>query len=210
MKHILIFEEFTDDTINKNNSEYDNYFNRYKLRSQMVAWDVPRSQYSNFNMVSKMIPNDHSILDYGCGLGDFIKHLNNKGITYSDYLGVDINTNFINTAKKSYPDNEFQLITSVDSINGNYDTVCVIGVFTWFITKDDFVKTINKLYELANKQVLITLLYKRGAYYNSKHDEYWESKYRKYDEQMFETLFPNMKFVFNSRNGNTILVKIIK
>ena len=47
------------------------------------------------------------VLEFGCGNGLLFE---NYGFDKSDYLGVDINSNFINMAKKDYPDNNFQLI----------------------------------------------------------------------------------------------------
>ena len=102
--------------------------------------------------------------------------------------------------------NNFQLIKNVNEIKGKWDSVCAIGVFTWFITKDDFIKTINKLYEVCNKQVLITCLY---DYYVSDSPSYWTSNYRKYNEELFKELFPefNIEFIHHE---NTMLVKIKK
>ena len=207
MNYIKLFEKFTEQTLKINNDTYNDYYNSNKKRSNMVAWDEPRSQIKNFTMVSKFINKDDSILYYGCGIGDFIKYLEkNKNI--SDYLGVDINDNFINRAKKDYPNNNFQVIKNVNDIRGKWDSVCAIGVFTWFITKDDFIKTINKLYEICNKQVLITCLY---DYYVSDTPEYWESKYRAYNANLLKSLFPNfnMEFIHHNKE-NTMLIKINK
>lgn len=205
MNYIKLFEEFTEETLSKNNYEYDNYFRNAKSRSNKVAWSEPRSQIKNFRLVSKFINENDSVLDYGCGIGDFIRYLDkNKNI--SDYLGIDINSNFINMAKKDYPNNNFQLIKNVNEIKGKWDSVCAIGVFTWFITKDDFIKTINKLYEVCNKQVLITCLYDDCV---SDSPSYWTSNYKEYNEKLFEELFPefNIEFIHHK---NTMLVKINK
>lgn len=105
-------------------------------------------------------------------------------------------------------DNNFQLIKNVNEIKGKWDSVCAIGVFTWFITKDDFIKTINKLYEVCNKQVLITCLY---DYYVSDSPSYWTSNYREYNEELFKELFPEFNIEFIHHNTeNTMLVKIKK
>ncbi len=207
MKYINLFEEFTDETLSKNNYEYDSYFRNAKSRSNKVAWGEPRSQIKNFNIVSKFINDGDSVLDYGCGIGDFVRYLDrNKNI--SNYLGVDINSNFINMAKKDYPDNNFQLIKDVNEIKGKWDSVCVIGVFTWFITKDDFINTINKLYDICNKQVLITCLFDDLV---SDNEKYWKSNYREYSQELFTELFPNFNIKFiHHKTSNTMLVKITK
>jgi cyclopropane fatty-acyl-phospholipid synthase-like methyltransferase len=207
MRYLNFFEEFTDQTLNINNDTYNDYLKRNsKSRSKMVAWEQPGSQIKNFRFTSKFINDNDSLLDYGCGVGDFIKYLK-KEKNISDYLGVDINDNFIKKAIEYYPDNKFQLIKSVDELNGKFDTVCAIGVFTWFITKDDFIKTINKLHEICNKQVLITCLY---SSFNFDSESYWESNYRYYNKELFENLFPNLDIEYKYLSDNTMLVKINK
>lgn len=202
---IKLYEEFTHDTINKNNFEYDNYLKYNKNRSGMVAWTAPRSQIKNFNLVGKHIEKG-SVLDFGCGIGDFSKYLKSKN-KLSKYLGVDINPNFIDIAKNSYNLN-FKSITDVSEITGNYDYVCAIGVFTWFITRDDFINTINRLYYLCNKSVLITCLEGTNVLCDDE-EWYWKSTYRYYNEELFNKLFPNYNITYNS-SGNTLLVKINK
>jgi cyclopropane fatty-acyl-phospholipid synthase-like methyltransferase len=213
LKYINLFEKFTEETLSKNNYEYNTFFKNAKSRSDKVAWSEPRSQIKNFNLVSKFINDGDSVLDYGCGIGDFVRYLDrNKNI--SNYLGVDINSNFINMAKKDYPDNNFQLIKDVNEIRGKWDSVCAIGVFTWFITKDDFIKTINKLYDICNKQVLITCLHNYSV---SDNESYWKSNYRRYSYELFKELFP--KFNIDFKLGpklkhhdapDTILIRITK
>ena len=233
MYKIKLFEEFKSSTLNINNSEYDNYYNTHKTkkRHDIVAWGVEGSQEKNFKLVSKYIKNNDSLLDYGCGIGDLISYLNTNNIEIKDYLGVDINNNFINMAKETYPDNNFKLINNVNQINGKWDIITAVGVFTWFIDRDDFIETINKLHDLSNKEVLITCLYgnefwdyddesdysfdDNGNYIYEEgelveNESYWEYQYRNYDENMFKYLFPNLKMEFDHNSSDTMLVRIIK
>jgi len=206
MKYLKsIFEKFDSETISSNNQKYLQYFNLYKTgkRSDIVAWNEEGSQDYNFKLVSDYIKPNDSILDYGCGIGDFIKWMKDKG-WYGEYLGVDINPEFIKNAENTYPDNKFQLIKSVDEIPGRYNTVCAIGVFTWYITKEEFIKTINKLYEMATDQLILTFLHKR---YVTSVD--WNSKYRYYNSGFFKELFPNWNVEHKIERGY-LLIRVIK
>jgi SAM-dependent methyltransferase len=216
MKHLKTFEKFGAKTLKSNNNEYNDYYNNWRVyndddisrsRKDAVAWSG-NSQLVNFKLVSKYIKSGESILDYGCGIGDFSKYLKQKNINLSEYLGVDINPNFIEIAKKSYQNENFQLISKVRDIKKSMDNICAIGVFTWFITKKDFIDCINYLYELCNKQILITCLYDKNAIIN------WTSKYRYYNEDIFRKIFPqyNIEFDFSSdtESSDTMLVRIIK
>lgn len=221
LKKIKLWEAFSRETLDTNINCYDGYLKNFKKhndRAKMVAWVKEESQLKNFKMVSSEISNGDSILDYGCGVGDFIKYLNENGKKISGYLGVDINSNYIDIAKESYPEYDFETINGTEDLSGKFDVVCAIGVFTWFITKDDFVKTINKLVDSANKKVVLTLLYGETPYsYNSsaevKVNRYWKSTYKKFDKDLFYKLFPNLEFEFyvdNYTSDGTIVVKIIK
>lgn len=207
---IRLFEEFKKTTLDKNISTYNDYYNTHKdgSRSNIVAWEADDSQIKNFKLVSKFIKNGDSVLDFGCGIGDFLMYLDESKINISDYMGVDINDNFISLAKETYSNNKFQHIKDIDNIKGKWDDVCVIGVFTWYIERDEFIETIYKLRDLANKQVLLTCLHDM---YVDDDEDYWESTYRYYNEEFFEKLFPDLKFEFDySPRGDTMLVRIIK
>lgn len=222
MKHLKrFFEDFTEDTLSTNNNTYDLYLKNNKKRSGKVAWIREGSQEDNFKLVSSHIENGDSLLDYGCGIGDLLSHLNKRRIQISDYLGVDINPNYIELANKKYEDREFKLISDIDQLSGNYDKVCAVGVFTWYISKEEFISTINKLYQICNKEVLLTLIYdyteRRVPYRVSRvsknlEEQYWSSRYRYYHPSLFLKLFPKLKdkFEFKVDKDNTLLVRIKK
>lgn len=205
-------EYFNTDTINFNNTEYKKYLNRSGgNRSSMVAWEVPQSQIKNFDMVSKFINNNDSLLDYGCGVGDFVKYLEeDKNINLSKYKGVDINDEFIKIAEETYPNKDFQVIKGVDDIEGKFDIVCAIGVFTWYITREDFINTINHLHSICNKRLILTCLYANKYTEVEDNDKYWSSKYRKYKINLFKKLFPNLKFKFKVNPEEDTLLVIIE
>jgi len=209
MNIIKLYEEFKKSTLKVNNSEYNQYYNNHKNddRNEIVAWSSPGSQERNFSLVEQNINSGESLLDYGCGIGDFLNYLDEHDKQLSNYIGLDINDKFIKMAKKSYPYNNFKKINKVEDVIGKWDNVCSIGVFTWFIEKEDFVNIIHKLYDVCNKQVLITCLYNPNV--NYKDDNYWTKQYRYYNEELFENLFPNYNFEYEF-NDNTMLVKIIK
>lgn len=215
MKFIYLYEEFTDQTLKSNINIYNQYYNDYKDddRSKMVAWGVSGSQERNFKMVSSNIKNGYSVLDYGCGIGDFIKYLNDNKINISNYLGVDINNNFIELAKKTYPNHNFIVINDIDDITGKWDIVCAIGVFTWFITKQEFIDIIYKLYNTCNKQLLLTFLNGETPYdfeYDEDdEDQYWNNEYKYYSPKLFKTLFNDLNISYQI-NKSTLLIKIDK
>lgn len=194
-------------TVDLNVEIYNQYFKK-KDRQSKVAWEQTGSQEKNFNYLYQFLKDGQSLLDYGCGLGDLISYLDRISLNI-DYTGADINQNFINLAKETYPDNDFILIQSPHDINGKWDVVCALGVFTFFITKEDFVDTIYKLIDLCNDYVVITLL---NDSYQESSNEFWRSKYRRYSQKIFEELFPDLNFQFKVTGEpyGDLIVKINK
>ena len=62
------------------------------------------------NKVSKELKfmNQKSVMDIGCGTGTLVEYLELK-----DYLGVDLNPDFIALAKKKYPQYDFKVLNIV-------------------------------------------------------------------------------------------------
>lgn len=52
--------------------------------------------------------NDQSIMDIGCGTGTLVEYINPK-----EYLGVDLNPDFIKLARKKYPQYDFKVLNIV-------------------------------------------------------------------------------------------------
>ena len=48
--------------------------------------------------------SNKSIIDIGCGFGDFYSYLNAQNIILKKYLGIDINETLINTASSLFID----------------------------------------------------------------------------------------------------------
>lgn len=97
--------------------------------------------------------NDCSILDVGCGFGDLYGYLSEQGIRV-DYTGVDINRNFIRTAKEIYPDAHFIEADFEEAlIRGKYDWSFASGIFNLKIDDNrSFIEnTLRKMFKLSKR-----------------------------------------------------------
>src|SRR4030042_2838585 len=86
---------------------YAGNVNRYKNDIKSVAWGSRESQEKRFEVLSQIaLLNGKTVLDVGCGLGDFYIWLKRK---YSDirYTGIDIIPSMIEIALKNYPEARF-------------------------------------------------------------------------------------------------------
>lgn len=86
-----------------------------------VGWSTKESQYLRFEVLVRGLELEgKTILDVGCGLGDFIQFLENRGLKNFNYYGIDISESLIGSAKKKYAQNsnyQFLVGDSVELIN---------------------------------------------------------------------------------------------
>ena len=56
----------------------------------VTLWASPRSQTLRFEVMAEMVDfSGHRILDAGCSRGDFAEFLDEKGVAYEKFIGVD-------------------------------------------------------------------------------------------------------------------------
>jgi hypothetical protein len=101
-----------------------------KMKNQLhetkkVGWDNIQKAEKRYKFIANLVPdNCTSLVDYGCGLGAFSRY------TTLNYVGVDVNGEFIDAAKKAFPDTKF----IKTSINGKdqflSDCLVNIGAYT--------------------------------------------------------------------------------
>ena len=90
-----------------------------------------------------------SILEVGCGLGDFYQHLRSHKIDCS-YRGYDIVPEYIAECRRVYPSAEFELRNIfVDGIDGRYDTLVMSQVLNNRYQKSDNLQVMRRALELA-------------------------------------------------------------
>lgn len=183
------FEDFSaEGTLGKNRQIYTrlyDYHRRRKDRQGMVGWLATDSQIRNFAHILPELREGDSILDYGCGVGDLVPFIWSN-LDDFDYLGVDINKKFIKDASNTYPGFEFQHIDSPMEVRGRFDLVVVLGVFTWYITRDDFRKTMRRLYALTGRTMVVTCINTKAQPHS------WDATYRGYSAGVFEDALPEL------------------
>lgn len=125
-----------------------------------VGWSAA-GQRQRYECILKLLPLEgHSILDFGCGKGDFYGFLKEEGIN-AEYAGVDINQKLIETASRNFPDAEFlTLDIDTDNIPGTYDYIISCGVFNLNLqgVKEAAAESLRKLFHHANKALLFNCL----------------------------------------------------
>jgi SAM-dependent methyltransferase len=140
----------------------------YILHStEVVGYDNRERQFTSYGLIADIIGNS-SILDFGCGRGDFkVFHAQRIEIEPSqiDYTGIDMNEILINAGKELYPDIDIRVADwlnmpkdlkkewciNVNSLNLRYDKD---------LTKDDweyFKASVKSMYNCATSGVAVML-----------------------------------------------------
>lgn len=129
---------------------------------EALGWKNEKNQLARFNALYNINDlNNHSVLDLGCGIGDFLELLNENKIV-CNYTGIDHLKDFIEFAAQ-----KFKLQTNTCFLLGDcykadlgcYDYILASGTFNYINKDPHFIyKTIAHFYELCNKAFAFNLL----------------------------------------------------
>lgn len=127
MQNKYIYNNF----INFSLKRYNSKFNKYNLSPKSLGWGLKNQQITRFNYSTKYLNlNNSSILDIGCGFGDFYEYLIKNKVKLNSYTGIDINNNFIEICKKKFPNTSFEIKDMFSLGKKKYDYIFAFGVFS--------------------------------------------------------------------------------
>lgn len=118
-------------------------------RPEAVRW-TPPGQIIHYKCLLDIAPSieGSTVLDFGCGKGDFYGFLKQNNIHVS-YTGVDLNPELIAFAKQKYPGVPFSVFDiTTDALGSSFDYIFLCGVFNLNIQGlDELIRlTLKKLF----------------------------------------------------------------
>ena len=132
----------------------------FKNSPESVGW-THKGQLLRYETVLKLIkPEDKSVLDFGCGKGDFYGFLKERGID-CQYTGIDINPSLIELARKNYPDVEFYVMDIEKSaLEKKFNYTLAIGVFNLAVQdiKELTERCLKILFQHTSERLVFTCL----------------------------------------------------
>jgi SAM-dependent methyltransferase len=143
---------------------YNFHLKQFGDRPEALRW-TPQGQLRRYRTLAEIaqpaLLENATVLDYGCGTGDFYRFLKRRGINVR-YTGVDMNPNFIELAKEKYPECEFH-VTILGEDEGPdrfYDYIFICGVFNYLVpgVKEDLLHAVTTLFRHCNKGLALNAL----------------------------------------------------
>ncbi|GLI52692.1 class I SAM-dependent methyltransferase [Thermodesulfovibrio yellowstonii] len=135
----------------------------FKDSPESVGW-TQTGQILRYEAVLKLIePEGKSLLDFGCGKGDFYGFLKQRGIK-CDYTGIDINPSLIEVAIKNYPEAVFYVKDiEKEPLNRKFNYTLAIGVFNLAVQdiKELMERCLEILFQHTNEKLILTCLNKK-------------------------------------------------
>lgn len=134
---------------------YQDRLRQHGPSSEAVQYADHESHFARFDILAQVDPNMDSVLDVGCGLGDFCHYMRARG-SDAVYHGIDIVPEFVTLANKALCDDPKAQVTLLDAetnpLPGGHDYAVLSGVFNnamednWaFMTR-----TLQQMYVAAN------------------------------------------------------------
>jgi len=96
--------------IKSNKEFYEEAIKEYGVSAQGVHWNSKYTQYKRFEIITKLIKKQiksSSIVDVGCGFGEYYNYLLENNYLPIGFIGVDCEQNMINISRKRFPDADF-------------------------------------------------------------------------------------------------------
>jgi SAM-dependent methyltransferase len=142
---------------------YNAILAQYGEDVKAVSWGSLESQRIRFQVLSEIGDLEgKSILDVGCGFGDFYGFLRER-IQLKSYLGTDINQNMITLARRKYPEASFEVRDiAEDPFDETYDYVFTSGIFGLKVPRwrDIMERMVSRMYELSRTGTGVNFLSK--------------------------------------------------
>lgn len=185
-----------------NNSKfYNDSIKKFGISPQGVHWNSKYSQYKRFEIMTACIKSDieqSSLLDVGCGFGEYYHYLTLQKHTPKEYIGLDCEINMVNIAQERFPFLEFYVKNALCDtlINGDY-YVCS-GALN-LLTKEEFFSFLHNVWSYS----------KKGFVFNFLKDESFNHIKPKEVMAFCQTLKPKKTEKFDSylNNDMTIILK---
>jgi len=139
---------------------YESRLKKHGASVKTMEWFDAKQQALRFAKLSKIGKlNGKSILDVGCGFGDFYDHLRDKGVKVK-YTGYDLSSGIIKIARWKHPDMHFEVKDIlIDDVRKKYDYVFASGILNKKVSDNmSYARAvIAKMFELCKYGIALNM-----------------------------------------------------
>lgn len=172
-------------------SLYDGRVKKFGDDAKSVGWKSKEQQELRFRILTQNIElANQSIIDIGCGFGDFYDFLCRCGSMPLQYTGIDISNEVLKIAREKYNNIShvrflnLQLMSKTDEV---FDYAVASGSlnYNFPIDMDEYIENFISIYQASvRKGLLINLLTSKVDYIQEIHvhysPDYIQAVFRKY------------------------------
>ena len=160
-------------------SLYDKRVRELGYEARSVGWKSAEQQNLRFRILTDNISlAGQSVVDLGCGFGDFYEFLCSSGMTPTMYAGIDISDEMLRVAKEIH--SEIQGVTFInrplmDDTQETYDFAVASGSLNYNLKVDMnlYLKDFVEVYKhRVRKGLLLNLLTTKVDYMQEMHVHY--------------------------------------
>ncbi len=139
---------------------YKKAIDEYGVSAQGVHWNSKHTQYKRFEVITKLIKKgivNSTIIDVGCGFGEYYKYLELNNKLPKQYIGIDCEESMVSTCKKRLPHQQFiqQDILTNELLSADY-YICS-GALN-ILNVEEFFIFIEKCFEASSKGFIFNFL----------------------------------------------------
>jgi SAM-dependent methyltransferase len=130
-----------------------------------LCWS-PGGQRARYSLLLEIAPTlaGKTVLDYGCGKGDFYAFLSERGIRVR-YTGTDINPHLVALAAAKYPECDFRVLDIEEGeLHERFDFIFLCGVFNTRVegATETLKNVIRRLFPHAREGLAVNALSSRA------------------------------------------------
>ena len=143
---------------------YEKAVVQYGVSAKGVHWSNKETQYKRFEIIYKLLEEDFkiaSIVDAGCGFGDFYNYLYQNDIHLKYYLGVDCYEKMIELSRVRFPHVDFQLLDILEDDLPRADYYIASGSLN-ILSRELFYRFIERCYDASSKGFVFNFLTKKS------------------------------------------------
>lgn len=158
--------------IQSNNEFYTQAIKEHGISAQGVHWNSKYTQYKRFEVITKLIRKEiplSSIIDVGCGFGEYYNYLLNNNFVARSFIGIDCEQNMVNISRKRFPHIEFFLQDVLEDKLLLADYYVSSGALN-ILSKENIEVFIKRCFEHSSKGFIFNYL-KNETFYDISQDE---------------------------------------